>query len=157
MGRIGLSTIQKEEVRQIVFDCYIQKASVSETIDKIKSIMNIKLGENWIWDLRMKMRHSAKIEMQKYAKDRYAYIQKYLDRIHAVESLERLCWQRLKHIQDEDIKLNYITELKEIEVLLVDLYNNLPQVTGPRINGYENTNHTTIQQEQEYSEDDRKL
>ena len=41
----GLTRQQREEVKQVVFDHYIQKISISNTIDKIEQLMYVKLGE----------------------------------------------------------------------------------------------------------------
>ena len=54
--------------------------------------------------------------------------------------------------------LRSFSELREIEILLVDLYNNLSRVANIGQYDYERTDHTTIQvQEREYSEDNNKF
>jgi len=160
MARIGLSTIQREEIRNIVFDDYIQKVSVNETINTLKRMYNLpdRFTPNWIHKLRQQFRNTAKTEIPRYQRDRFAYIQKYLNRIHSTEQLEKNAWKILRKEQDSEIKLKCISELRELQVLLSDLYSNLPRIANIK-GGYghsnENTDNTTIQEE--YSEDDRKL
>jgi hypothetical protein len=109
---------------------------------------------NGFWNLRNKLKCSAKNELSKYQKDRYTYIQKYLDRIHAVEQLEKEAWYFLKEKDkhSDEMILRSFSELREIEILLIDLYNNLSVQ-----HNYERTGHTNIQEEIKYSEDNRKF
>jgi vacuolar-type H+-ATPase subunit I/STV1 len=157
----GLTTHQQEEVKQVVFDDYIQRIPIQQTIDKIHEMMDVKLGENWICKLRARLKQSAKQEISKFREDRYAYVQKYLDRIHAVEQLEKKSWHILRRNEEEKkddlITLKYIGELREIEILLVDLYNNLSRVANIGQHDYETIDPTNIQEEIKYSDDDRKF
>src|SRR6266568_8637717 len=97
----GLTRYQQEEVKQIVFDDYIQRIPIQRTIDKIHEMMYVKLGENWICKLRARLKQSAKQELSKFREDRYAYVQKYLDRIHAVEQLEKKTWDLCNSTRNE--------------------------------------------------------
>ena len=158
MGSLGLTKIQKEEINQIIFDDYIKKIAIADTAVKIRRLYNLpdnRFNVQWIWNLRNKLKCSAKNELSKYQKDRYAYIQKYLDRIHAVEQLEREAWNFLKEKDkhSDEMILRSFSELREIEILLVDLYNNLSRVANIGQYDYETTDHTKIQ----YSEDNYKF
>src|SRR5712691_6482177 len=119
-------TRQKQEVKQIVFDDYIQRIPIQQTIDKIHKKIDVTLGENWICKLRARIKQSAKQEISKFREDRYAYVQKYLDRIHAVEQLEKKTWDLCNSTRDEFMHLRCISELREPQVLLTELYQNLP-------------------------------
>jgi hypothetical protein len=147
----GLTRQQREEVKQVVFDHYIQKISISNTIDKIEQLMHVKLGESWILRLRGQLKESAKQEISKFREDRYAYIQKYLDRIHAVEQLEKKTWDLCNSTRNEFVHLRCISELRELQVLLTDLYQNLPLVTASYVPELEQPSHII------YSDDNRKV
>jgi len=104
-------TRQKQEVKQIIFDDYIQRIPIQQTIDKIHKKIDVTLGENWICKLRARIKQSAKQEISKFREDRYAYVQKYLDRIHAVEQLEKKTWDLCNSTRYEFLHLNVFLNL----------------------------------------------
>jgi hypothetical protein len=148
----GLTRQKQKEVKQVVFDDYIQRIPIQQTIDKIHKKMDVKLGENWICKLRARIKKSARQEIGKYQRDRYAYVQKYLDRIHAVEYLEKNAFQILRNEEnDPSIQLRCISELRELQVLLTDLYQNLTIVTKSYVPELEQPSCIM------YSDDNRKV
>jgi len=142
---------EKEHLKQIVSDCIIQRLTTEESLLYIKDKLGLVISEDYFNHMRASLKKCAEKNLKYLQKDRFVYIQNiFFDRIQELEYMQKMLWEIVNDNQDKpNLQLRCISELRELQVLLTELYQNLPLVTKSHV--------PELEQPRIYSDDNRKF
>jgi hypothetical protein len=119
------------------------RLTTHETVDYIYRKMGVKMSEGFISHGKMHLRKEAEEQLKKLRLDRFEYKYQYMKRIGEVELLMRKTWEIYElatEKKDISSQIKCILELKELTIILNNLYDLLPAVDTIRILGVDNNN-----------------
>ena len=124
------SRVQIEQINHAVSDCNIMRFTIGETVDYIKSHLQIDLSYETVKNYKRRQRDSAQQWITNLAKSRRAdYIAQYRERIEEIEKVQNELWNIINKPQTPSA-----TQVKAAEALmhctvhLIEIYDAMPLV-----------------------------
>jgi hypothetical protein len=125
-----LKKSQREYLRHLVLDTQLQRFSTQESLDYIYSKLRTRISESYLFRVKRQIIESAGNQLEYLSQSRNAYFASYFERINETYKLQRETYKIYNSTEDDNCKLRCLLQLKELTVLLTDLYNLLPNITG---------------------------
>ena len=122
---------QKEQFKQLVLESIIQRLTIEETQNYIKSKMNIDVSVEWISKTKAKLKQEAKDILLFLKKDKHAYNILFWENIEEIRLYQKHLWKIYhNNIKRPEIQLRCIYELKQNTILLSNFHELLPLIVG---------------------------
>ena len=126
-----LKKSQREYLRHLVLDTQLQRFSTQESLDYIYSKLRTRISESYLFRVKRQIIESAGTQLEYLSQSRNAYFASYFERINEAYKLQRETYKIYNSsTEDDNCKMRCLLQLKELTVLLTDLYNLLPNIIG---------------------------
>ena len=125
-----LKKSQREFLRHLVLDTQLQRFSTQESLDYIYSKLRIRISESYLFRVKRQIIESAGTQLEYLSQSRNAYFASFFERINEVYKLQRETYKIYNSTEDDNCKLKCLSQLKELTVLLSELYTLLPSIVG---------------------------
>jgi hypothetical protein len=123
-----MTTRIAEYIRQLVIESEVQRLSTREALAYIQGKLGRPLAEETYFYHKRGIKKSGTGRLAAMMKSRDAFLQQYFERIDECKKYQQELW-RLMRLSDNDfLKKSCITELREITVILTQLYDLMPQM-----------------------------
>lgn len=156
-GRGGgnrFSYFQRQQLKQLVLECEVQRFTTEESLDYIQQRMYLdkRISAEYFYLLKRAIHKGIEPRLKHLRENRTAFIEQIFKRIDEIEKYQRELWDEYhKHPHNAYLHLNCIKELHQLTITLDLLYKDIPQYTGITGTGYAAETDTQLQQyEQEY-------
>ena len=126
------SWFQRQQLKQLVLECDVQRFSIPESVAYIKGRMGGEtISEDYFWQLRAAIRKGLETRLKHLREHRTAFIEQVFKRIDETEKYQKELWAEYhKHPNQAYLRLNLIRELHQLTITLDSLYKDIPQYTG---------------------------
>ena len=121
---------QREQFKHLVLESVIQRLTLEETQNYIKSKMNIDVSIEWISKTKARLRKECKKRMEYLKKDDFGYTYEYFEIIHQIDQQHKQLWKIFNENKDRPlIQIKCLSELRDNTITLSNLYDVLPIIT----------------------------
>jgi hypothetical protein len=135
-----LSKSERQQLKQLVVDCEIQRLSTSEALSYIKQKLGVTLSDRHFYRVKRQITEEAGDQLDYLSKTKSAYVANYFERIHEGYRYQRKLWKIFHSEKDHNCQLKCLRNLKEVSVYLAELYALLPSL-GITFSGTTNDNN----------------
>ena len=128
-----LTKEQREELKHLVLNGIVHHFTMSEIQQYIlQSSLKTQISIDYIKHLKLELKKDSKKELDYLAKDRFAYTHSiFFERLEELKSYQRTLHNIVLNNQDKpEAQVKAISELKDITLEIVNLYQMLPVIVS---------------------------
>jgi hypothetical protein len=129
---VRFSFFQRQQLKQLVLECDVQRFTTEESIAYIKGRMRGEtISPEYYYLLKKGIQRGLETRLKHLRENRIAFIEQVFKRIDEIEKYQKELWAEYhKHPNNPYLRLNCIRELHQLTVTLDGLYKDIPQYTG---------------------------